>query len=138
MSVLLRIAICMAGILLIVMAVRSVVMREITEKQSLFWIFCGIVMFLFGLIPGIVVLIAAIFGVDYSPSIIYTIAIVLAMYGIFNCFQSIAGLHKRVQELAMHVSLLNQENSMLLNAYEKLNQSPPAAEEAPEKEYVTK
>ncbi len=126
MSVLLRIAICTASVLLIAMVVRSLVNREMTEKQSIFWFFCGIVVFVFGLFPSISGFIATIFGVEYIPSIIFTIAIVMAMYGIFNCFQSIAGLHKRVQELAMHVSLLNQENSILLDTVKKLNRTDSA------------
>ena len=65
------------------------------------------------LFPSIAYLIADVFGVDYVPSIFFAIAIILAMYGIFYCFKAITSLQNRVHELAMQVSILNQENAKL-------------------------
>lgn len=116
MSLLLRMIVGLSGVFLIFMAVRSVVIGQLSEKQSYFWIFSGLGIILFGLFPNLSTWIARLFGVEYTPSIIFMISIVIAIYGIFNCFQAIANLNKRVQELAMQVSLLNQENNLLLKA----------------------
>ncbi len=113
MSITLRIFVCFTGIVLIYMARRASIVRKMTEKQSLFWISGGFIIILFGLIPQLVYFISDLFGVEYPPSIIFALAVVLAAYGIFNCYNSIAELSARVQELAMQVSLLNEENSHL-------------------------
>lgn len=113
MSITLRIFVCFTGIVLIYMARKASIVRKMTEKQSLFWIIGGFIIILFGLIPQLVYFISDLFSVEYPPSIIFALAIVLAAYGIFNCYNSIAELSSRVQELAMQVSLLNEENSHL-------------------------
>lgn len=123
MSPMLRIAIMLSGVALIIMARRANIARKLTEKQSLFWIAGGLIIILFGLIPQLVYFISDLFSVEYPPSIIFAIAIVLATYGIFNCYKTNAELSARVQELAMQVSLLNEENTELKKSIkgEKLN-----------------
>lgn len=119
MSILLRILIGLTGIVLIYLARRTSIKRKMTEKQSLFWIAGGIIIILFGIFPQLVYIIADFFSVEYPPSIIFAIAIVLATYGIFSCYKANAELSARVQELAMHVSLLNEENSHLKDVFSK-------------------
>lgn len=119
MSVLLRSLICVTGIILIFMARKASIVRKMTEKQSLFWIIGGAIIILFGMIPRLVYFISELFAVDYPPSIIFAIAIILATYGIFNCYKTNAELTARVQELAMQVSLLNEENSHLKELIEE-------------------
>jgi hypothetical protein len=68
---------------------------------------------LISLFPSIAYVLADVFGVDYVPSIFFAIAIILAMYGIFYCFKAITTLQNRMQELAMQVAILNQENAAL-------------------------
>ncbi len=113
MSILLRIFVVITGIVLISMARRASAARRMTEKQSLFWIAVGAVIILFGLVPQMVYLTANLFSVEYPPSIIFAIAGAMAAYGLFNCHNAIAELTSKVQELAMQVSLLNEENSHL-------------------------
>ena len=111
MSISLRILIGITGMVLIYLARRANIVHKMTEKQSLFWIMGGGIIILFGLFPGLVYFISDLFLVEYPPSIIFAIAIILATYGIFNCYKTNAELSARVQELAMQVSLLNEENS---------------------------
>ncbi|MGF7142334.1 hypothetical protein HNQ56_000744 [Anaerotaenia torta] len=113
MSILLRILVCVTGIVLIYMARRASIVRKMTEKQSLFWIMGGVIIILFGVIPQLVYFISDLFSVEYPPSIIFAIAFVLATYGIFDCYRTNAELTARVQELAMQVSLLNEESNSL-------------------------
>lgn len=118
MSITLRILICITGMILIIMARRASIVRKMTEKQSLFWIIGGVIIIMFGLFPQLVYFISDLFAVEYPPSIIFAIAIILATYGIFNCYKTNAELTARVQELAMQVSLLNEENSRLRKVFE--------------------
>ena len=136
MSVLLRAFIFAAGLLLILITLRSLIRRGFSERQSLFWIFCGIVLMFISAFPTAAYLIADVFGVDYVPSIFFALAIILAMYGIFSNYKAISELQNRVQELAMQVSLLNQENKRLreggqrTGTDENLQELPPQDIEA--------
>lgn len=114
MSVFLRITVSIAGALLIVVALKSIIANGISERQSLFWISSGFIIIMFGIFPALSSHLASLFSVEYPPSIVFAIALLLAMYGIFSCFRDISLLRKRQQELAMQVSLLNQENTLLL------------------------
>jgi len=113
MSVQLKITVIAAGLLLMGMTLRSIIKREITEKQSLFWLVTGMGLILLGAFPSIVQFVADLFGVHYGPSIVFAISITFILYGVFNCYKAIADLQ---------VSLLNQENSALLKVCKYMNQ----------------
>ncbi len=113
MSIALRALVCISGIVLIFIARKANIARKMTEKQSLFWIIGGFIIILFGIIPKLVFLVSDFFSVDYPPSIIFAISIMLLFYGIFNCYKTNAELIAKVQELAMQISLLNDENTRL-------------------------
>lgn len=119
MSIALRVLVCVSGIVLILIARRANIARKMTEKQSLFWIIGGIIIIFFGIIPKLVFIVSDLFSVDYPPSIIFAISIMLLFYGIFNCYKTNAELIARVQELAMQISLLNDENNRLKNIITK-------------------
>lgn len=123
MSVSLRLLVCLAGIIFIYIARKANIARKMTEKQSLFWIIGGVIIFAFGLIPDLVLFVSRVFSVDYPPSIIFAISIILVFFGIFNCYKTNAELTVRVQELAMQISLLNDENRQLKGIIEKLKQN---------------
>lgn len=123
MSVILRLLVELGGIFLIAITLRSVAASEITERQSLFWIFTGLSIFVFGLFPILPVLLADLFDVVYAPSIVFAISLLFVLYGIFYCFRGIAALHKRQQEIAMQIALLNQENAALLRALNQREQA---------------
>ena len=61
---------------------------------------------------------AIFFGVDYAPSIIFAIAILLLMYGVYRCYVTNAALLRQVTELTEYVSLLQHELSNLQQAPE--------------------
>jgi len=113
MSISLRVLVCLAGIIFIYIARKANIARKMTEKQSLFWIIGGLIIFIFGLIPKLVYIISDIFSVDYPPSIIFAISIIFLFYGVFSCYKTNAELTARVQELAMQIALLNDENMQL-------------------------
>lgn len=113
MSITLRVLVCMVGIVLISLSRNASVNKKMTEKQGLFWIICGLIIFLFGLIPKLVFLVSDLFYVEYAPSIMFTISIMFLFYGIFDCYRTNAELIAKVQELAMQTSLLNDENVKL-------------------------
>lgn len=109
MSVILRLFICLASLALIFITLRDLVRRKLTEKQCLFWFAIAAVMLLAGLIPSLTAVLAGFFGVAYAPSIIFAIAIVAALFGIYNCYRTNADLMRRVNELSIQISILNSD-----------------------------
>ncbi|MDI9512274.1 MAG: DUF2304 domain-containing protein [Bacillota bacterium] len=129
MSITLRVMVCISGLILIAIARRANIARKLTEKQSLFWIIGGGIIILFGLIPRLVFIVSDFFQVEYPPSIIFAISIILLFYGIFNCYQTNAELTARVQELAMQISILNDDNTRLKEMLSKDKQDNNIANE---------
>lgn len=96
------------GLALIGIAIHSIVKRVITERQSLFWIFSGLIIAVCCALPWITWGIADYFGVEYAPTIIFMVAIGLLIYGLFYCFQKLAKLSRQVRDLAISASLYKQ------------------------------
>ena len=109
MSWILRVFICLASLCLFYITIRDLVRRKLTEKSSLFWFFMAAVMLLIGIFPDLVFLVSNAFNVEYAPSIIFAIAIVAALFGIYTCYRTNADLTRRVNELSIQISILNSD-----------------------------
>ena len=109
MSVILRLFICLASVALCCITLRDLIRRKLTEKQCLFWFAVAALIFFAGIIPNLTAMLAGFFGVEYAPSIIFAIAIVAALFGIYNCYRTNADLVRRVNELSIQISILNSD-----------------------------
>ena len=117
MPLVLRIIIVVAGCLFLILNFVTYVKKNLTEKFTWMWtIFC-IVMILSGIVPG---LNSWSFKFNSWGYMALCIILVLIVQFIFIITKEIANLKKRNKELAMHVSLLNQENERILAELEKL------------------
>ena len=117
MPVVLRIIMVVAGCLFLILNFITYVKKNLTEKFTWMWtIFC-IVMILSGIVPG---LNSWSFKFNSWGYMALCIILVLIVQFIFIITKEIANLKKRNKELAMHVSLLNQENERILAELEKL------------------
>jgi hypothetical protein len=132
MSILLRCFVCLSGIVLLHAVFRKLVNRKLTERQCLFWIMLSFAMILVGIFQKIPIVVADMFGVEYAPSIVFALALLLAINGIYKCFCANAELEQRVNELAVQISLLNQEKE------ESLKNEKKANEKANEKENIVR
>ena len=117
MPLILRIIRVVAGCLFLILNFVTYVKKNLTEKFTWMWtIFC-IVMILSGIVPG---LNSWSFKFNSWGYMALCIILVLIVQFIFIITKEIANLKKRNKELAMHVSLLNQENERILAELEKL------------------
>ena len=117
MPLVLRIIMVVAGCLFLILNFVTYVKKNLTEKFTWMWtIFC-IVMILSGIVPG---LNSWSFKFNSWGYMALCIILVLIVQFIFIITMEIANLKKRNKELAMHVSLLNQENERILAELEKL------------------
>ncbi len=113
MTLSMKLCACAFGALLLAVAIRGIVRRVITAKQSLFWIFTGVIIILFSLFPGLIFSVAGFFGAEYAPSIFLFIGVLILFCGVFYCFERIAKLRQQVRDLAINLSLMNAENLKL-------------------------
>ena len=117
MPLVLRMIMVVAGCLFLILNFVTYVKKNLTEKFTWMWtIFC-IVMILSGIVPG---LNSWSFQFNSWGYMALCIILVLIVQFIFIITKEIANLKKRNKELAMHVSLLNQENERILAQLEKL------------------
>lgn len=95
----------LAGVLLIGYVLRCIVKRNITARQSLFWILMGVVVVVLCCFPNLCIRLADFFGVVYAPSIIYMAALIIVAFGLFYCFQKLAKLSAQLRDLAIHLTI---------------------------------
>ena len=117
MPLVLRMIMVVAGCLFLILNFVTYVKKNLTEKFTWMWTFFCVVMILSGIVPG---LNNWSFQFNSWGYMALCIILVLIVQFIFIITKEIANLKKRNKELAMHVSLLNQENERILAQMEKL------------------
>lgn len=110
-SMILRFIMICAGILLLCVDFLTFANRKFTELIGLGWGVFSVVLILLGAIPKLAVWSVVLCGWEYAIIYILFFMIIISMY--LACI-SISLLIKKNQELAMQVSLLNQENEKIL------------------------
>lgn len=122
MSIILRLGVGMSGVLLLYVVLRALIRRKLQERQSLIWLFTAVGLIIVGIFPQIIFFIAKIFGVEYAPSMIFAVVLIISIFGLFKCYQTNCDLERRVNEMARQVALLNAEsveNDHVLKAVKK-------------------
>ncbi len=117
MPVVLRIAVVVTGCLFLVLNLVTYVKKRLTEKFTWLWTLFAVVLILSGVVPGLYDWSSTMNSSGYIAA---GIIAVLVIQFIFIITKEIAELKKRNKELAMHVSLLNQENERILARLEKM------------------
>lgn len=113
----LRVAAVVAGLLLWIINFSTYIKKKLTEKFTWLWTLFGFVLILSGLVPGMYDWIYTMNTTGYIAGGI--IALLMVAYT-FIITKDIADLKKKNRELAMHVSLLNQENERILARLEEM------------------
>lgn len=117
MPLVLRIVMVATGCLFLILNFVTYVKKNLTEKFTWMWTFFCIVMILSGIVPG---LDRWSYQLNSWGYVALCIILILIVQFIFIITKEIANLKKRNKELAMHVSLLNQENERILAELEKI------------------
>lgn len=116
-EIIFRVAVIAAGTLLLLLSFLSLVKKKMTEGFSLGWAVGSVLMIIIGIVPCLS---------DWTMKLSTTHIIALLLFSafvvgfIFRMSKSISQLTMKNQELAMQVSLLNQENERILFELEEL------------------
>ena len=109
MLMILRILLTLTGILFLVLDFRAYVRQKLTDTMGILWAFVSIVL----IITGVVALPR---NQEYNYMIILLfIVCLLLLFLLFKVSKTVSVLVMKNQELAMQVSLLNQENERILH-----------------------
>lgn len=113
----LRVIVVGVGIIVLCMDFLSFAHRKMTESLGLAWGFFSVVLILLGVVPGLS---------DWTKAVpkeaagAFVVIGILAILGGFYLSGNVSKLIRKNQELAMQVSLLNQENEQILRELEAL------------------
>lgn len=105
------------GIIVLCMDFVSFAHRKMTESLGLVWGFFAVILILCGAVPGLS---------DWSEALpkeacaAFLVIGSIAILGTFYLSSNVSRLLRKNQELAMQVSLLNQENERILGEIEAL------------------
>lgn len=98
-----------AGIVLIYSTMRLLIKRKMTEINSILWFLIGFVTILAGCCPNIVTFLAKKLYIEYSPAFVFMFAILLLLLIVFENTVVISELTTQVQEMALELSIVEEE-----------------------------
>lgn len=113
----LRIIMVLTGVFLFVLTLASLARRKMTESFSLTWGLISIILILSGIL-------LRPYGISRFISVTGLLLILIVgfsvLFGAFYITSKVSELSRKNQELAMQVTLLNQENRMIMEKLEEL------------------
>ncbi len=99
------------GIILLFLDFLFYTKRRMSDNYGLIWIIFSAILIILGALPKVW---TAVTHIDADFLIPMTIAMFVLIFAVFLLTSSLSVLSMENRELAMHVSLLNQENEMIL------------------------
>lgn len=123
MANILCILVIIEGIVLLIVDFISFVYQKITVGIELCWSAFAVVLILLGIVPGLSDW-SKVVPIEVVPAFVLINLAVIFSFFYLSC--AISQLLRKNQELAMHVSLINQENEIIL---QKLKESLSDKEE---------
>lgn len=102
-----------AGAALMYSTMRLVMKKKMTEINSILWFLIGFVTVLAGCFPKIVTWMADKLYIEYSPAFVFMAAILLLLLIVFENTIVISNLTDQVQEMAIELSIVEEELNRL-------------------------
>lgn len=109
MMTIIRILMVGTGILFLVLAFWAYARQKLNDSMALIWVFVSIALVITGAVPAV--------SKHLSESLLIFMFIIclLLLFLLFKVSKAVSVLSMKNQELAMQVSLLNQENERILH-----------------------
>lgn len=118
-AVLMKIGLIIVGVMIMIMSFVFHAKRKLTVNLAVVWEFLGFALILIGAVP----VFSSWCHLLAKGTVIAMFVIgALALWGSYILCILISNLSMKNQELAMQVSLLNQENELMLKEIEKLKE----------------
>ena len=118
-AVIMKIRLIIVGVMIMIMSFVFHAKRKLTVNLAVVWEFLGFALILIGAIP---VFSSWCYLLAKGTVIAMFVIGALALWGSYILCILLSNLSMKNQELAMQVSLLNQENELMLKEIEKLKE----------------
>lgn len=112
MSLSLRFAILICGISFSIAIIKLLINRKFSERISLIWLISAMAVFIISIFPKILDVFAKLLGVDYPPSILFLLAILILLFICFYHSIQISILNNQVRELAQNMAIKEVEHGV--------------------------
>lgn len=100
------------GLLFVGTVFYLLIKRRINERNSLFWLSGSIIILILSAFPEILEVVARAIGVEYPPTLLFLIAILILLLIVLSQSIQISVLNEQLKELTQHVALnrFNEES----------------------------
>lgn len=109
MNTLLRLVVFVIGLLFVTGNVYFLVKKKVTERTSIIWFATCLLAFLVAAFPMILNRVASWVGVDYPPSLLYLVAILVLFSMVLYQSIQLTTLELRVREIGQTLALVESE-----------------------------
>ncbi len=103
------------GFVILLMVFYMLIKKKFNATFSLVWISIAVLAVAQGLFPEVLNKICEIIGIDYQPTLIMVTAIASLLAIAMYLSSEITVSQNKIRELSIHISLLNDEMSLLKN-----------------------
>ena len=106
----LRIVVLAIGIAFVIMAFKLLISGKMSERASLPWIACSLLVILLSIFPYSIDRIAAFVNIDYPPTLLFLISILIILLLLLYQAIHISILQNKIRELTQTISIINSKS----------------------------
>jgi hypothetical protein len=106
----LKFTILLLGVIFIISVVYLLVNRRINERNSFLWLAGSLGILVLAAIPDILEIMADLTGVDYPPTLLFLLSILVILFILLYQSVQISILQDKCRELAQHLAIMNFHN----------------------------
>lgn len=106
MGLALKAIIFLLGIVFVLTVINLLVKRKISERNSFLWLAGSLAILVLSTIPDVLDVVARAAGVDYPPTLLFLMSILVILFILLYQSIQISILHERCKELAQYLAIL--------------------------------
>jgi hypothetical protein len=110
MSNLLKLLILLSGLSFTGIVLYLLVRKKINEKNTLVWLTSSTLILILSLSPSLLDHFAKFVGVDYPPSLLFLVAVMVLFLLVLYHSMQISVLHDKIKELSQYIALRDVED----------------------------
>lgn len=107
MNIQLRLFIFVCGIMFSLIVLNLLIKKRISEKNSLVWFGLSLCIFILSAFPSIVDSAATLLGIDYPPTLLFLMSILVVIFMSLNHYIQLSVLNSRLKEMTQQVAIIN-------------------------------
>jgi len=125
MDIFLRIFNIIIGVLVFSVVINMLIRQKLNEASSISWFLISLAVLISAIFPNLINGMAKLVRISYAPTLLFLISIFTIMFILFKHSVNISTMEGKINEMAVLISLLSEENK---NLKEKISKN--SSEEA--------